>query len=150
MLEAQAAAIEQVRPGNTWNMPHDAAVEVITQGLVSLGVLEGDPSKLMSCEAYRPYYMHKTGHWLGMDVHDVGDYTVAEEWRMFESGMVTTIEPGLYFGEGLEDLDPKWRNIGVRIEDDVLVTEKGHEILTDAVPKQVEEVEAATRGHVST
>ena len=149
VLEAQEAAIEQVQPGNTWNMPHDAAVEVITQGLVSLGVLEGHLSKLVSSEAYRPYYMHKTGHWLGMDVHDVGDYSVAEEWRVFEPGMVTTIEPGLYFAEGLGSLNPKWWNIGVRIEDDVLVTEKGHDVLTDGVPKQVEEVEAAMQGYVA-
>lgn len=145
VLEAQAAAIAEVRPGNTWNEPHEAAVEVITRGLVDLGILKGRLRKLIEAEAYRPYYMHKTGHWLGMDVHDVGDYKVADEWRIFEPGMVTTVEPGLYFSAGVKDLPKQWWNIGIRIEDDVLVTETGHEVLTIDAPKSIEDVEAVMR-----
>jgi len=143
VLEAQAAAIAEVRPGNSWNEPHDAAVEVITRGLIDMGILKGRLRKLIDAEAYRPYYMHKTGHWLGMDVHDVGDYKVADEWRAFEPGMVTTVEPGLYFAASLKDLPKQWWNIGIRIEDDVLVTETGHEVLTIEAPKSVADVEAA-------
>ena len=145
VLEAQAAAIAEVRPGNTWNEPHEAAVEVITRGLVDLGILKGRLRKLIEAEAYRPYYMHKTGHWLGMDVHDVGDYKVADEWRIFEPGMVTTVEPGLYFSASVKDLPKQWWNIGIRIEDDVLVTETGHEVLTIEAPKSIEDVEAVMR-----
>jgi len=143
VLEAQAAAIAEVRPGNGWNEPHEAAVEVITRGLVDLGILKGRLRKLIDAEAYRPYYMHKTGHWLGMDVHDVGDYKLADEWRIFEPGMVTTIEPGLYFAATIRDLPREWWNIGIRIEDDVLVTETGHEVLTIEAPKSVDDVHAA-------
>ncbi|MEQ8230619.1 MAG: Xaa-Pro aminopeptidase [Gammaproteobacteria bacterium] len=143
VLEAQAAAIAEVRPGNGWNEPHEAAVEVITRGLIDLGILKGRLRKLIDSEAYRPYYMHKTGHWLGMDVHDVGDYKLADEWRIFEPGMVTTIEPGLYFAASVRDLPKDWWNIGIRIEDDVLVTETGHEVLTVDAPKSVEDVQAA-------
>ncbi len=143
VLEAQAAAIAEVRPGNSWNEPHEAAIETITRGLIDLGILKGRLRKLIDAEAYRPYYMHKTGHWLGMDVHDVGDYKLGDEWRTFEPGMVTTIEPGLYLAAGLKDLGKQWWNIGVRIEDDVLVTETGHEVLTIEAPKSVEDVEAA-------
>lgn len=145
VLEAQLAAIAEVRPGNTWNEPHEAAIEVITRGLIDLGILKGRLRKLIDEEAYKPYYMHKTGHWLGMDVHDVGDYKVHDEWRVFEPGMVTTVEPGLYLAATLKDLPRQWWNIGVRIEDDVLVTETGHEILTIEAPKSVDAVEAATR-----
>jgi len=146
VLEAQAAAIAEVRPGNSWNEPHEAAVEVITRGLIDLGILKGRLRKLIDAEAYRPYYMHKTGHWLGMDVHDVGDYKLADEWRVFEPGMVTTIEPGIYFSAALKDLPKQWWNIGIRIEDDVLVTETGHEVLTIEAPKTVEDVEALMQG----
>ncbi|MEX2480032.1 MAG: Xaa-Pro aminopeptidase [Gammaproteobacteria bacterium] len=145
VLEAQAAAIAEVRPGNTWNEPHEAAIEVITRGLVDLGILKGRLRKLIDAEAYRPYYMHKTGHWLGMDVHDVGDYKVADEWRIFEPGMVTTVEPGLYFAAALKDLPKQWWNIGIRIEDDVLVTETGHEVLTIEAPKSIDDVETVMR-----
>jgi Xaa-Pro aminopeptidase len=142
VLAAQAAAIAEVRPGNGWNEPHEAAVEEITRGLVDLGILKGRLRKLIDAEAYRPYYMHKTGHWLGMDVHDVGDYKLHDEWRIFEPGMVTTVEPGLYFPAGLKDLPRQWWNIGIRIEDDVLVTETGHEVLSIEAPKSIEDVEA--------
>ena len=145
VLAAQLAAIAEVRPGNTWNEPHEAAIEVITRGLIDLGILKGRLRKLTDEEAYKPYYMHKTGHWLGMDVHDVGDYKVADEWRVFEPGMVTTVEPGLYLSASLKDLPKQWWNIGVRIEDDVLVTETGHEILTAEAPKSIAAVEAVMR-----
>ena len=142
VLAAQEAAIEQVKPGNHWNQPHEAAVKVLTKGLVKLGLLKGSINKLIKDEDYRRFYMHRTGHWLGMDVHDVGDYKVGDEWRVFEPGMVLTVEPGLYISEGQKKVAKKWWNIGVRIEDDVLVTKSGYEILTSGVPKTVAEIEA--------
>ncbi len=142
VLEAQAAAIAEVRPGNTWNEPHEAAIEVITRGLIDIGILKGRLRKLIDEEAYKPYYMHKTGHWLGMDVHDVGDYKIHDAWRVLEPGMVTTVEPGLYLAPSLKDLPKQWWNIGIRIEDDVLVTETGHDILSIEAPKSVAAIEA--------
>ena len=142
MLEAQLAAIAEVQPGNTWNMPHEAAVDVITRGLIDLGIIKGRPAKLIRDEAYRPYYMHKTGHWLGMDVHDVGDYKLVDEWRTFEPGMVTTVEPGLYLSQAIKGLAKRWWDIGIRIEDDVLVTKEGHEVLSANAPKQIDDVES--------
>ena len=142
VLEAQLAAIDAVRPGRTWNEPHDAAVKVLTRGLVRLGLLEGKTSKLIKDEAYKRFYMHRTGHWLGMDVHDVGAYRLDGKWRAFEPGMVLTVEPGLYIAPDCEDVDPIWRGIGIRIEDDVLVTEGGCEVLTAALPKTVADIEA--------
>ena len=142
VLEAQLAAIKSVKPGNHWNDPHDTAVRVLTKGLVSLGLLEGKVNTLIKDEAYKKFYMHRTGHWLGMDVHDVGDYRTDDAWRPFEPGMVLTVEPGLYVPADCSDVDPRWRGIGIRIEDDVLVTEKGHEVLTAAAPKAVDEIEA--------
>ncbi|MDH3526790.1 MAG: Xaa-Pro aminopeptidase [Gammaproteobacteria bacterium] len=142
VLNAQAAAIEQVQPGNHWNDPHQAAVKVLTRGLVKLGILKGKPGELIRKEAYRRFYMHRTGHWLGMDVHDVGDYKVGGEWRVLEPGMVLTVEPGIYIPAGTRGVARKWWNIGIRIEDDVLVTRDGHEVLSDAVPKSVGEIEA--------
>jgi Xaa-Pro aminopeptidase len=142
VLDAQYAAIEQVKPGNHWNDPHDAAVEVLTKGLVRLGLLQGSLSTLIKNEAYKPYYMHRTGHWLGMDVHDVGDYKLDDQWRLLEPGMVLTVEPGLYIHPNANEVDKKWRGIGIRIEDDVLVTKKGHEVLTDSVPKEIKDIES--------
>jgi len=142
VLQAQHDAIAQVKPGNTWNMPHEAAVETITRGLVDLGLLKGRIPKLIKDEAYRPYYMHKTGHWLGMDVHDVGDYKIGDEWRTFEPGMVTTVEPGIYLSQTIRGLPKRWNDIGIRIEDDVLVTKAGNDVLTDGVPKDIDEIEA--------
>ncbi|RYU61507.1 Xaa-Pro aminopeptidase [Methylolobus aquaticus] len=142
VLEAQLAAIKSVKPGNHWNDPHDTAVRVLTKGLVFLGLLEGKVNTLIKDEAYKKFYMHRTGHWLGMDVHDVGDYRTDDAWRPFEPGMVLTVEPGLYVPADCADVDPRWRGIGIRIEDDVLVTEKGHEVLTAAAPKAVDEIEA--------
>jgi Xaa-Pro aminopeptidase len=142
VLEAQRAAIEAVRPGRRWNEPHDAAVKVLTKGLIRLGLLEGKPSRLIKDEAYKKFYMHRTGHWLGMDVHDVGAYMIAGTWREFQPGMVLTVEPGLYIAPDCEEVDPCWRGIGVRIEDDVLVTQDGCEVLTGALPKSVDDIEA--------
>ncbi|MGB7932850.1 MAG: Xaa-Pro aminopeptidase [Gammaproteobacteria bacterium] len=142
VLAAQAAAIEQVRSGNDWNAPHDAAIKVLTRGLARLGILKGRPAELIRKEAYRRFYMHRTGHWLGMDVHDVGDYKVGGEWRVLETGMVLTVEPGIYIPAGSRGVAKKWWNIGIRIEDDVLVTNDGHEVLSVDAPKTVSEIEA--------
>ena len=142
VLEAQLAAIAEVLPGNHWNAFHDAAVKVLTKGLVKLGLLKGRPAQLIKDGAYRRFYMHRTGHWLGMDVHDVGDYKVGEEWRVLEPGMVLTVEPGLYIPRGSKGVAKKWQGIGIRIEDDVLVTRNGHEVLSKAAPKTVGEIEA--------
>ena len=141
VLDAQYAAIEQIQPGVPWNKAHDASVEVLTKGLVELGLLKGRVSKLIKDGKYKQFYMHRIGHWLGMDVHDVGDYKVDDEWRLLEAGMVLTIEPGLYIPENCDKVDAKWRGIGIRIEDDVLVTNEGYEILTHAVPKEIDEIE---------
>ncbi len=141
VLNAQKAAIAAVKPGNHWNQPHEAAVKVLTQGLVELGILNGNVDQLIEEGAYREFYMHRTGHWLGMDVHDVGDYKVGGEWRLLEPGMVLTVEPGLYIRDQ-DHVDKKWHFIGIRIEDDVLVTKDGCEVLTEAAPKEIDEIEA--------
>ena len=140
--EANLAAIAKVRPGNHWNEPHEAAVRVVTQGLVRLGLLKGRPAKLERDGAYRRFFMHRTGHWLGMDVHDVGDYKVGDAWRVLEPGMVLTIEPGIYIPRGARGVPKRFQGIGVRIEDDVLVTRSGAEVLTDGVPKDADQIEA--------
>lgn len=142
VLDAQAAALAQIKPGAPWNLAHEASVKVLTKGLVALGLLKGRVSKLIKDEAYKKFYMHRIGHWLGMDVHDVGDYKIKDEWRLLEPGMVLTIEPGLYIPHDCETVDKRWRGIGIRIEDDVLVTQDGHEVLTAKVPKSVEAIEA--------
>ncbi|MFA6052627.1 MAG: Xaa-Pro aminopeptidase [Methylobacter sp.] len=142
VLDAQYAAIAQIKPGLPWHLAHEASVETLTKGLVSLGLLNGKVSKLIKEEKYKQFYMHRIGHWLGMDVHDVGDYKLDQEWRLLEPGMVLTIEPGLYIPADCAAVEEKWRGIGIRIEDDVLVTAKGHEILTGAVPKTIAEIEA--------
>jgi Xaa-Pro aminopeptidase len=141
VLEAQYAAIEKIRPGNHWNEPHDAAVRAITQGLVKLGLLKGKVPALIKSEAYRKFFMHRTGHWLGLDVHDVGDYKVGDEWRVLEPGMVMTVEPGVHIPAGTKGVAKRWWDIGVRIEDDVAVTKDGYEVLTDRAPKTVAEIE---------
>jgi Xaa-Pro aminopeptidase len=142
VLEANLAAIEKVRPGNHWNDPHDAAVRVVTQGLVKLGLLKGRPAALEREGAHRRFFMHRTGHWLGMDVHDVGDYKVGGEWRVFEPGMVLTIEPGIYIPASLRGVPRRFRNIGIRIEDDVVVTRRAAEVMTARAPKDADEIEA--------
>ncbi|MFT5500242.1 MAG: Xaa-Pro aminopeptidase [Woeseiaceae bacterium] len=140
VLEAQLAAIEKTRSGNHWNDPHDAAVRVITKGLRKIGLLEGTVAKLIRDEAYREFFMHRTGHWIGMDVHDVGDYKVGDEWRFLEPGMVTTVEPGIYIPASSK-VPAKWRNIGVRIEDDVAVTANGPDVLSKGLAKEADEIE---------
>lgn len=142
VLSAQAAAIEAVAPGAAWDAPHNASVKVIVQGLVKLGLLKGRASQLIKSEAYKDFYMHRVGHWIGMDVHDVGDYKIDDTWRLLEEGMVTTIEPGIYISPDNKKVPKKWRGIGVRIEDDVLVTKKGHRVLSKGIPKSVSEIES--------
>ena len=130
VLDAQYAAIDKTQPGNHWNEPHDAAVRAITQGLVKLGILKGKVPALIKEGAYRRFFMHRTGHWLGMDVHDVGDYKIGDQWRVLEPGMALTVEPGIYIPAGAKGVAKRWWNIGVRIEDDVAVTGDGNEVLT--------------------
>ncbi len=141
-LKAQKAAIDAIKPGRHWNEPHEASVQVITEGLVELGLLLGDVPDLIETEAYKEFYMHRIGHWLGMDVHDVGDYRVGGQWRVLEPGMCMTVEPGIYVAPDNAGVDAKWRGIGIRIEDDVLITKDGCDVLTADVPKTVAEIEA--------
>jgi Xaa-Pro aminopeptidase len=140
VLEAQRAAIDKTRAGNHWNDPHDAAVKVITRGLKKIGLLKGSLPALIRDEAYREFFMHRTGHWIGMDVHDVGDYKVGDEWRFLEAGMVTTVEPGIYIPAS-RSVAARWRNIGVRIEDDVAVTRNGPDVLSKGLVKDADEIE---------
>jgi Xaa-Pro aminopeptidase len=142
VLAAQLAAIEAVKAGNPYNAFHDAAVKVLVEGLKDLGLLVGDSEEIIKEEKYKPFYMHRTGHWLGLDVHDAGTYKCSEEaWQILQPGNVVTVEPGLYIApdikpvEGQPEVPEYWRGIGIRIEDDVLVTETGNEVLTAAVPK---------------
>jgi Xaa-Pro aminopeptidase len=140
VLNAQKAAIAAVKPGNHWNQPHEAAVRVLTAGLIDIGLLEGELEELIENHSYREFYMHRTGHWLGMDVHDVGDYKVGGEWRLLEPGMVLTVEPGIYIRD-LDHIPKKWHFTGIRIEDDVLVTKTGNEVLSALAPKEIDEIE---------
>ena len=140
-LAAQAAAIAVTKAGAHWNAPHDAAVKTIAQGLKDLGLLEGELTEIIETETYKRFYMHRTGHWLGMDVHDVGDYKVGGDWRVLEPNMVMTVEPGIYVSPHDSDVARKWRGIGIRIEDDVVVTRKGCDVLTNDVPKSVRDIE---------
>ena len=141
VLAAQHAAIAKVRPGNHWNEPHDAAVRAITRGLVRIGLLKGSLAGLIRDGAYKKFFMHRTGHWLGIDVHDVGDYKVGDEWRVLEPGMVLTVEPGIYIPAGTKGVPKRFWNTGIRIEDDVAVTAKGHEVLSAGVPTDPDEIE---------
>lgn len=142
ILKAQLAAIDAVRVGHSYKEPHHVAVRILVEGLLELGLMQGDLEQIIASESYHQFYMHGTGHWLGMDVHDVGAYKIAGEWRTYEVGMVVTVEPGLYIAPDDETVDAKWRGIGIRIEDDVVVTENGPRVLTAAVVKTVEEIEA--------
>lgn len=142
VLDAQLAAIKQVKPGNAYDAPHRAAVRILTRGLLKLGLLKGQLNKLIKEEKYKKFFMHGTGHWLGMDVHDVGDYKIDGHWRELEPGMVLTIEPGLYIPRGSRGVAKKWQGIGIRIEDDVLVTKDGHDVLSKDAPKEIDEIEA--------
>jgi len=141
VLAAQKAAIAKVQPGNHWNEPHDAAVRAITQGLVRIGLLKGPIGSLIRDGAYKKFFMHRTGHWLGIDVHDVGDYKVGDEWRVFEPGMVLTVEPGIYIPAGTKGVPKRFWNIGIRIEDDVAVTASGHENLSAGAPTDPDAIE---------
>ena len=147
VLDAQKAALEKARPGKHWIAGHEAAVEVLTEGLLSLGLLKGSLKSNLAAGEYKRFYMHKTGHWIGLDVHDVGEYKVAGEFRELEPGMVFTIEPGLYIAPGSKGVPAKYQGIGIRIEDDVIITKDGHEVLTNGVPREIDAVESllATR-----
>jgi Xaa-Pro aminopeptidase len=146
VLRAQLEAIAQVHPGNPYSQIHNTAVRVIVEGLIDLGLLQGDSEEIIKEEKYKPFYMHKTGHWLGLDVHDAGVYQHGETAHTLEPGQVTTVEPGIYISpdikpvEGQPEVDQRWRGIGIRIEDDVLVTSTGHEILTAGVSKAIDEL----------
>ncbi len=142
VLAAQDAAINQVRPGRPFNAYHDAAVRVISQGLIDLGLLEGDLEQVIETGAFRKFYMHKTGHWLGLDVHDVGDYRVGDDFRELEAGMVLTVEPGIYIAPQLDGVPSEYLGIGVRIEDDVVVTKSAPDVLTTGVPRDASAIEA--------
>ncbi|MFK3650994.1 aminopeptidase P N-terminal domain-containing protein [Lysobacter enzymogenes] len=139
---AQAAALAQARPGSTYEAGHNAAVETLTEGLLRLGLLKGTLERNLADGQYKRFYRHKTGHWLGMDVHDVGEYRIDGESRLLEPGMVFTIEPGLYVSPDDSTVDPKWRGIGIRTEDDVAITRDGHEVLTARLARSADEIEA--------
>ncbi|MBI3724380.1 aminopeptidase P N-terminal domain-containing protein, partial [bacterium] len=141
-LDAQKAGLEAVRAGNHFLAPHEAALAVLVDGFLDLGLLKGPREEVLEKETYKAYFMHKTSHWLGMDVHDVGDYKVSGEWRRLEPGMVLTVEPGIYISQDCETAAPEFRGIGVRIEDDVLVTSSACEVLSSSVPKEIDELEA--------
>ncbi|PMB40421.1 Xaa-Pro aminopeptidase [Fischerella thermalis CCMEE 5330] len=148
VLAAQKQAIAQVQPGNPYNLFHDTAVRVLTEGLVEIGILKGEIDKLIEEEKYKPFYMHRTGHWLGLDVHDVGVYQHGDNPQILQPGQVVTVEPGLYIvpdtkpAEDQPEIDQRWVGIGIRIEDDVLVTPTGNEVLTAGVPKEIEDLES--------
>ncbi|MGO9264194.1 MAG: aminopeptidase P N-terminal domain-containing protein [Candidatus Binataceae bacterium] len=146
VLAAQLKAIAAIRPGVKFDDPHDAAVDVLVEGMCHLGLFKESPAEVREKSLFRRYYMHRTSHWLGMDVHDVGLYRIAGDSRKLEPGMILTAEPGIYIGPDDESAPAEFRGIGIRIEDDVLVTPEGHEVLTAAVPKSVAEVEALTVG----
>ena len=146
VLEANQAATAKARSGNHWNDPHDAAVDVVTKGLKDLGLLRGRVPQLKKSLAYKRFFMHKTGHWLGMDVHDVGDYKVADHWRLLEPGMVMTVEPGIYVSPDDTTVDKRWRGIGIRIEDDVQVTRAAPDVLTQGLQRTVAEIERQMDG----
>jgi len=141
VLDAMNAAIDSVKEGNNIMQPQEISEKVITEGLVNIGLLKGDPEELHKSGAYKDFYMHKIGHWLGLDVHDAGDYTEGDEFMTFKPGMITTIEPGIYISSKM-DVDDKWKGIGVRIEDDILVTKDGNENLTKKVPSDPNEIES--------
>lgn len=141
VLEAHNQACKAVKPGTTWDKVHKTSVKVITEGLMDIGILRGNFKDLINKCSYEKFYMHRIGHWLGLDVHDVGNYKKNGEWRKLEKGMVLTIEPGVYILDSLKGVDKKWLGIGVRIEDDLLVTGNGHEVLTDKAPREISDIE---------
>ena len=145
VLASQYAAIEATHTGNHWNVPHETVVRILTEGLVDLGLLAGHVDDLIEEQSYQRFFMHRTGHWLGLDVHDVGDYRIGGEWRQLEPGMTLTVEPGLYIAPDDDTVEDRWRGIGIRIEDDVLVTKEGCDVLTRDVPKAIDDIEALMR-----
>ncbi len=142
VLDAQLAGIKAVRPGTEWHKIEEIVVKVITQGLINVGLLKGKLNDLIKNQAYFPFYMHRSGHWLGLDTHDAGRYKVGDKWRKLAPGMIRTIEPGIYISSDTPGVAKRWHNIGIRIEDDVLVTANGNEVLSQNVPKQIHEIEA--------
>jgi Xaa-Pro aminopeptidase len=144
VLAAQAAAISAAIPGNTWNMPHDAALRELARGFIDLKLCHGSVESVLETESYKQFYMHRTGHWLGMDVHDVGEYKIGDQWRPLQAGMTLTVEPGCYIRPA-DNVPPELWNIGIRIEDDILITAQGNEVLTQAAPKTVNEIEEVMR-----
>ena len=146
VLKSQKAGIAAIKPGLPWNAVQQMILRILTEGLRDLGILQGEVDELIASEAYKPFYMHNSGHWLGLDVHDSGAYKIDGEWRPLEPGMVLTVEPGLYISSHTPGVDKRWWGIGVRIEDDVLVTATGHEVLTAALPVDVADIEALMRG----
>ena len=142
VLEANKQTIKTLKAGTSAGKPHDVATRILTEGLVELGLLKGDVKTLIAEGRQRQFYMHGTGHWLGMDVHDVGRYRLGGKYRPFEPGMIMTVEPGLYIAPGTEGVDEKYWGIGIRVEDDVLVTADGPEVLTTGVPKEIKDIEA--------
>lgn len=146
VLASQLAALKTIKPGALWTAAQTAIIKVLTQGLVDLGILKGSVDNLIEKQAYLPFYMHNSGHWLGLDVHDVGRYRIDGKWRKLDVGMALTVEPGIYISADTPGVAKRWHNIGVRIEDDVVVTEKGHKVLSQAIPKTVAEIEAVMAG----
>lgn len=145
VLRAQTAAIEVIRPGASYDDVHQRAVDVLVDGLLALGLLSGSRDEIIEKSLYKPFYMHRTSHWLGLDVHDVGQYKIGDASRVLEPGMVLTVEPGIYVGNQVPDPHPRYAGIGVRIEDDVLVSADGHEVLSHAIPKTIDDLAAARR-----
>lgn len=146
VLRAQQAGIAAIKPGVAWDAIQTIIVSILTEGLMDLNLLQGQLSDLIETNAYKPFYMHTSGHWLGLDVHDCGRYRVAGQWRTLSPGMVLTVEPGIYIAEGMDTVDPRWWGIGVRIEDDILVTDQGHDNLTGALQTDPTDIEALLRG----
>lgn len=142
VLRAQKAGIACIKPGREWGDIQKAMVQILTEGLVDLGLLRGEINALIDQEAYRPFYMHLSGHWLGLDVHDCGRYKMQGKWRPLEPGMVLTVEPGLYINPDHPGIEDRWKGIGIRIEDDILVTQEGHINLTEQLPVNVDDLEA--------
>jgi len=140
VLAAQAAAIAAAHPGNAWDDPHNAALRVLAQGFIDLKLCSGNVDSVLESEGYKKFYMHRTSHWLGMDVHDVGDYKVDNRWRTLQPGMTLTVEPGCYIRPA-DNVPPELWNIGIRIEDDVTITQQGNEVLTVATPRTVADIE---------
>lgn len=146
VLKAQKAGIACIKPGIAWNEVQERIVQILTQGLCDLNLLKGSVDELIAARAYVPFYMHNSGHWLGLDVHDAGRYKINGEWRPLQPGMVLTVEPGIYISEEMEGVEPRWWNIGVRIEDDIVVTQDGFENLTANLPTEIADIEALLRG----